>query len=90
MRMMRRWYVLEGVLRVRVGDRDVEVPAGGAVVAPGGTAHTFWNPAREPTRYLLAMGARTYALIQALHTETDREPEAMRRLFQRYGARLLE
>jgi len=30
------WYVLEGALVVRAGDRDIEVPAGGAVIVPGG------------------------------------------------------
>ena len=28
------WYVIEGALVVRAGDRDVEVPAGGAVIVP--------------------------------------------------------
>ena len=35
------WYVLDGALMVRVGDQDVEVPAGGAVLVPRGTrTHT--------------------------------------------------
>jgi quercetin dioxygenase-like cupin family protein len=42
------WYVLEGTLRVRVGDDQVEVPARGAVIVPAGTAHTFGTPARSP------------------------------------------
>jgi mannose-6-phosphate isomerase-like protein (cupin superfamily) len=84
------WYVLDGVLRVRVGTSEVEVSTGGAVLVPGGTPHTFWNPTPRPTRYLLVMGARTYALIQEVHAGADREPEAMRRLFERHGARLLE
>ena len=66
--------MLEGTLRVRVGDDQVEVPAGGAVIAPAGTAHTFWNPGPEPARYVLVMGVRTYALIQALHASDDRGP----------------
>jgi len=84
------WYVLQGVLRVRVGDDDVEVAAGGAVVVPGGTAHTFWNPDPELARYLLIMGARTYALIQALHSSGHHGAETMRQIFETYGARLLE
>lgn len=84
------WYVLDGTLRVRVGDEDVEATRGGAVVVPGGTPHTFSNPAPEPTRYLLVMGARTWALIQALHTVQGEGPEAMRALFERYDAELLE
>lgn len=84
------WYVLAGTLAVRIGDRDVEIPAGGAALVPGGTAHTFWNPRPEPARYLLIMGARTYALIQAIHATTDRAPATMRRLFLDHGAELLD
>ena len=42
------WYVLEGTLAVRAGEHVHQVSAGGAVIVPGGTAHTFWNP--RPTR----------------------------------------
>jgi mannose-6-phosphate isomerase-like protein (cupin superfamily) len=68
------WYVLDGALTVRVGDQDVEVAAGGGVIVPRGTPHTYWNPTPEPTRYLLVMTERINALIEALHAM--REPEA--------------
>lgn len=84
------WYVLDGVLRIRVGDDETEIGTGGAVIVPGGTAHTYWNPRQEPARYVLVMGARTYALIQAIHVTEDRSTPAMKRLFQQYGATLLE
>jgi mannose-6-phosphate isomerase-like protein (cupin superfamily) len=84
------WYVLEGTLRVWVGDDQVEISAGGAAIVPGGTAHTFWNPSPEPARYVLVMGARTYALIQALHASDDRGPGRIRQLFEQHGARLVE
>jgi mannose-6-phosphate isomerase-like protein (cupin superfamily) len=84
------WYVLAGTLRVRVGDDQVEVAAGGAAIVPGGTAHTFWNPSPAPARYVLVMGARTYALIQALHASHDRSPARLRQLFEQHGARLVE
>jgi len=81
------WYVLAGVLRVRIGDDVVEVPAGGAAIVPGGTAHTYWNPGPEPARYLLVMGVRTYELIQAIHAPNRGD---LRELFVQYGAELLE
>jgi len=84
------WYVLEGTLRVRAGEDVHEIPAGGAVIVPGGTAHTFWNPRPDPARYLLIMGARTYALIQAIHATDDRSPARMRELYAAYGATLLD
>lgn len=34
------WYVLEGVLCVKVGDEDVELRAGSGVLVPRGTPHT--------------------------------------------------
>jgi mannose-6-phosphate isomerase-like protein (cupin superfamily) len=61
------WYVLEGALTVRVGDEDVHVAAGSGVLVPRGIVHTYWNPAPEPTRYLLVMTRRIHALIEALH-----------------------
>jgi mannose-6-phosphate isomerase-like protein (cupin superfamily) len=44
------WYVREGVLAFRVNDAEVKVPAGGGIVVPRGTAHTFWNPSARPAR----------------------------------------
>jgi mannose-6-phosphate isomerase-like protein (cupin superfamily) len=84
------WYVLEGTLRVRAGEHVHEIPAGGAVIVPGGTAHTFWNPGSGQARYLLVMGAHTFALIQAIHATDDRSPARMRQLYAAYGATLLE
>lgn len=84
------WYVLEGTLAVRIGEEEVEVPAGGAAIVPGGVAHTFWNPRADAARYLLVMGAKTNALINAIHAAADRSPDAMRRLFERHDAELLE
>lgn len=84
------WYVLEGSLRIRHGDQTSEITAGGAAIVTGGTPHTYGNPLPEPARYLLVMGPRTYALIQAIHAAEDRSPQAMRRLFQDHGAELLD
>ena len=83
------WYVLDGTLQVRVGEQVHEVSAGGAVIVPGGSAHTFWNPRPGPARYLLLMGAQTFALVQAIHATDDRSPERMRQLYAAHGATLL-
>ena len=61
------WYVLDGALGVRIGDQELCVPAGGAVLVPRGTPHTFWNAQATPTRYLLVMTPQIKALIDALH-----------------------
>src|SRR5437667_4962761 len=49
------WYVLEGVLRIQMGDAEVEAQAGSAVLVPRRTPHTYWNPGPGRTRYLLLM-----------------------------------
>jgi mannose-6-phosphate isomerase-like protein (cupin superfamily) len=69
------WYVLEGALRFRLGDDEVEAEAGDAVMAPRGTVHTFWNPRPEPARYLLVMTRRISQLIEALHAPGAPSPK---------------
>jgi len=71
------WYVLSGLLRVRVGDRDVEVPPGGGVLVPRGTPHTYWNPSPGATRYLLVMTPRIAGLIEAIHALSGRDEETL-------------
>jgi mannose-6-phosphate isomerase-like protein (cupin superfamily) len=83
------WYVLTGALRIRIGPDVVDVPAGGAAVVPGGVAHTYWNPGAEPATYLLIMGPRTYALVEAINQD-HHTPAELRELFHRHGAELLD
>ena len=47
------FYVLEGELTVRVGERKITAPMGSFVVIPRGVAHQPTNPTAEPTRVLL-------------------------------------
>ncbi|MCM3630649.1 cupin domain-containing protein [Paenibacillus glycanilyticus] len=82
------WYVLEGTLGFRIGDQIVEAKAGDCVLAPRGSAHTYWNPKAEPARYLLMMTYRINELIQAIHATSDRSPNSMRTLFKRYQSEL--
>jgi mannose-6-phosphate isomerase-like protein (cupin superfamily) len=84
------WYVLEGALGVRLGDEEVECPAGGCVIAPAGTPHSYWNATPGRTRYLLVMAPDTYRLIQGIH---ELAPESslddVRELFRRHDSELL-
>ena len=62
------WYVLEGMLRFRIGDEIRELGPRGAVLAPKGTPHAYGNARRgQPARYLLVMTPKIRALVQALH-----------------------
>ena len=84
------WYVLDGTLRFRLGDDEIEAGAGTAVFAPRGVAHTFWNPSPEPARYLLVMTANVYALIEELHATGVLDTVGMRRVFEKHASELLE
>jgi mannose-6-phosphate isomerase-like protein (cupin superfamily) len=83
------WYVLEGRLKVRVGDDEHDVPAGAAVIGPSGLPHTFWNPDPVPARYLIVMSAPTSALLDTLHGGARLSLDEIRELFARYGCELL-
>ncbi len=83
------WYVLEGALRVRMGDKEVELRAGSGVLVPRGTPHTYWNPGPERVRYLLVMTSRIYGLIQEIHATKERTSSVMQALFNRFDSELL-
>ncbi|HEV3166609.1 MAG TPA: cupin domain-containing protein [Isosphaeraceae bacterium] len=84
------WYVLEGTLRVRVGDDEVEARAGSGVFVPRGTPHTYWNPGPGAVRYLLVMTSNIMRLIQEIHAMSERTPPALRAVFSKYDSELLE
>ncbi len=46
------FYVLEGILHVTVGDREIDAPAGSFIVVPPGVMHTFANTSEVPVRFL--------------------------------------
>ena len=80
------WFVVSDRLGFRVGDEEREVAAGESLLVPRGTPHSYWNPAAEPTRYLLVMTPRIHALIEALHAG-DRADFA--RIFEEHDSELL-
>jgi mannose-6-phosphate isomerase-like protein (cupin superfamily) len=49
------WHVLEGALRFKFADGEVDAPVGTTVFVPAGTAHTYWGT--EPSRYLIILNA---------------------------------
>jgi uncharacterized cupin superfamily protein len=62
------WYVLEGVLRFRIGEEICEAGPGAGIFAAKGTPHAYGNALRgQQARYLLVMTPRIQALIRALH-----------------------
>ncbi len=83
------WYVVEGTLRILVGDKEIEARAGAGVFVPRGTPHTYWNPTPNPARYLLVMTSNIHRLIQAIHAMPDRNPAALRAAFADHDSELL-
>lgn len=49
------FYILEGVLTVRINDKTADYPAGSYVLIPRGTAHAQGNVGKVPVRFLLTM-----------------------------------
>jgi mannose-6-phosphate isomerase-like protein (cupin superfamily) len=46
------FYVLDGALKMRLGDQTCLIEAGGFVCVPPGVTHTFSNPTTAPVRFL--------------------------------------
>src|SRR5258708_718860 len=84
------WYVLEGILRVKVGEGEVEAGAGSAVFVPRGTPHTYWNPAAQPVVYCLVMTSTISRLIKELPPRKARPPAVLRAVFEKYDSELLD
>ena len=88
------FYVIEGALRMQVGDEIHEVPAGSFVWVPRGTAHGFANASDGVTRMLgLAVpgGIEHFFEAQAeylssLHGAPD--PSELARIAAEYGNRM--
>ena len=78
--------MLEGELGFRVGDRGRAVPAGGSLLVPRGTPHSYWNATSEPARYLLVMPPRIHRLSEALHSGRR---EDFAQIFEEHDSELL-
>src|SRR5947199_9337231 len=57
------WYVLRGRLGFRLGEDEIEVGPGSALLARRGTPHTFRNAGEVEAEYVLVMTPRLAALI---------------------------
>ena len=79
------WHVLEGILRFRFADGDLDVPAGGSVFVPAGVPHTYQA---QDARYLIILTPRLDALIAELQATPDRA--AHPGVYRKYDSTLLE
>ena|SRR5438132_2769206 len=83
------WYVLEGILRVKVGNNDVELQVGSGVLVRRGTPHTYWNAGPNRVRYLLVMTSNIFQLIQDIPAPPERTSAALRAVFAKHDSELL-
>ena len=83
------WYVLEGTLGFRLDETELVAPAGCAVYAPRGVAHTYWNAGGGRARYVIVLTTNLMRMIDEIHATENRDAETMRQLFARFDSELL-
>jgi mannose-6-phosphate isomerase-like protein (cupin superfamily) len=91
-RLLDSFYVLEGTLTVRLGDREVEAGAGSYSIVPPGNVHTFANRSDAPVRMLNLMapgGFEQYLKDVAAATPPGELPDlaVMAQIASRYDFR---
>lgn len=80
------WHVLEGTLRFRLGDRQVDATAGTTVFVPAGVPHTY--EAVGTARYLIILTPRLRDLVAELHGAPDLHQHQA--IMRRYQSEVLE
>jgi uncharacterized cupin superfamily protein len=83
------WYVLDGSLGFLFDGEEFVVATGGAAMARAGVAHTYWNAASTPTRYLIIMTPRIRELITVLHDPERRRGRTIGEVFAAYDTVLV-
>ena len=83
------WYVLEGTLGFSLDGVESLMSTGGAVIAKAGVAHTYWNAASSPTRYLIIMTPRIREMIAVLHDPERRQGRTDAEVFAAYHSVLV-
>jgi mannose-6-phosphate isomerase-like protein (cupin superfamily) len=89
------FYVLEGELTVRIGERTVTAAAGTFAFAPRGVVHSFSNAGSKPARALLIISPAGFekALeeIARVAPPGERPPdvEKLTEIASRYGVRIV-
>lgn len=86
------FYVIEGILTMRLGDEEQDVEAGTFVCVPPGVVHTFSNPGNAPVRFLnfnTPAGWESYMRDLAAASSEGRAPtsEEIGRIASKYDFR---
>ncbi len=90
------YYVIEGTLTFRLGERNLEAAAGSFVHIPKGVVHTHWNATAAPVRLLgfpTPAGFETFfADLAELMASMPPGPSDMSRVaevYEKYGLRVV-
>ncbi len=67
-------YLLQGELRLRMGDSDLHATAGDCLLAPKGTPHTYLVVSRDGARFLTILrGAGFEGLVREISRPAERK-----------------
>jgi mannose-6-phosphate isomerase-like protein (cupin superfamily) len=80
------WHVLEGTLRFKFADRQVEAMPGSTVFVPRGVPHTY--EAMGSARYLIVLTPRLVDLIAELQGEPDLQQH--RHIMRKFQSEILD
>jgi mannose-6-phosphate isomerase-like protein (cupin superfamily) len=80
------WHVLEGVVRFKFSDREVEAGPGSTIFVPAGVAHSY--EVAGAARYLTVLTPRLREMIAEL--QTTRDLDEHRAIMRRYQSEVLE
>jgi uncharacterized RmlC-like cupin family protein len=87
------FYVLQGRVRVRVGDEEYEGGAGTFVLAPRGVPHTYARLPGDQLRLLILVSPagfeRMFDDVAALPAADQNDPALLGEIAARYGVRIL-
>ena len=92
--MEEAFYILEGEFTILAGEETVRAPAGGFVLIPRGTVHTFANPGPTPSKFLLIVspgGFEKYfeELAPVVQKHGYPPPEIMKGLAEKYDFQIV-
>lgn len=87
------WYVLQGRVRVREGDAEIDGEPGSFVLAPRGVAHTFARLPGDDLKLLLFIAPagleRMFDEVANLSEGEQQDPSVLGDIAARYGVQAL-
>lgn len=87
------WYVLQGRVRIRVGDTEIDGEPGSFVLAPRGVPHTFARQPGSNLKLLLLIAPagleRMFDEVALLAPAEQQDPSVLGEIAARYGVHVL-